>query len=78
MPILQVDETDTQDSLLTVRARNQPRAVEPGNFLLHHTTPGAVVQSLSQVWLFAAPWISAQQASVSFTISQSLLKLMSI
>ena len=38
----------------------------------------AVVQSLSCVWLFAAPWTAARQASLSFTISWSLLKLMSI
>ena len=37
-----------------------------------------VVQLLSHVWLFAAPWTAAHQASLSFTISQSLLKLMSI
>ena len=37
-----------------------------------------VVQSLSQVQLFANPWTTACQASLSFTISQSLLKLMSI
>ena len=37
-----------------------------------------VVQWLSQVRLFATPWTSAHQASLSFTISQSLLKLMSI
>ena len=36
------------------------------------------VQSLSRVRLFATPWISARQASLSFTISQSLLKLMYI
>ena len=36
-----------------------------------------VVQSLSRVWLFAAPWTAAHQASLSFTVSQSLLKLMS-
>ena len=35
-----------------------------------------VVQLLSHVWLFAAPWTAACQASLSFTISQSLLKLM--
>ena len=29
-------------------------------------------------WLFATPWTAACQASLSFTISQSLLKLMSI
>ena len=36
------------------------------------------VQSLSRVWLFAIPWTAAHQASLSFTISQSLLRLMSI
>ena len=36
------------------------------------------VQLLSHVWLFAALWIAAHQASLSFTVSQSLLKLMSI
>ena len=36
------------------------------------------VQSLSHVWLFVTPWTAAHQASLSFTISQSLLKLMSI
>ena len=37
-----------------------------------------VVQSLSYVWLFATPWTAAHQASLSFTVSQSLLRLMSI
>ena len=37
-----------------------------------------VVQSLSQVRLFAIPWTAAHQASLSFTISRILLKLMSI
>ena len=37
-----------------------------------------VVQSLSRVPLFATPWTAARQASLSFSISQSLLKLMSI
>ena len=37
-----------------------------------------VVQSLCHVWLFATPWTAACQASQSFTISWSLLKLMSI
>ena len=36
------------------------------------------VQSLSQVRLFATPWITAHQASLSITNSQSSLKLMSI
>ena len=37
----------------------------------------AVVQSLSRVRLFETPWTAAHQASPSFTISGSLLKLMS-
>ena len=37
-----------------------------------------VFQSLSCVWLFVTPWTAACQASLSFTISQSLLKLMSL
>ena len=37
-----------------------------------------VVQSLSRVELFATPWIIAHQAFLSFTISWSLLKLMSV
>ena len=37
-----------------------------------------VVQSPSHVWLFVTPWTVACQASLSFTISWSLLKLMSI
>ena len=37
-----------------------------------------VFQLLSRVRLFAIPWTAACQASLSFTISQSLLKLMSI
>ena len=37
-----------------------------------------VVQSLSHIQLFATPGAAAHQASLSFTISQSLLKLVSI
>ena len=36
------------------------------------------VQLLSHVQLFATPWTAARQASLSFTISWSLFKLMSI
>ena len=37
-----------------------------------------VVQSLSHVCIFATPWSAAHQASLPFTISRSLPKLMSI
>ena len=36
------------------------------------------VQSLSRVQLFVTPWLTARQASLSITNSQSSLKLMSI
>ena len=38
----------------------------------------SVVQSLSRVWLFVTPWTASHLASLYFTISQSLLKLVSI
>ena len=48
----------------------------------HKTTKKMVtrssVQSLSRVWLFVTPWITAHQASLSITNSWSSLKLMSI
>ena len=37
-----------------------------------------VVQSLSGVWLFATPWTEASHTSLSFTLSWSSLRLMSI
>ena len=42
------------------------------------TQTNTAVQSLSHVRLFAIPWTAALQAPLSFTISQSLLKLMCI
>ena len=47
--------------------------------LIHHSLADFVgVQSLSCVWLFASPWTAAHQAFLSFTISWSLFKLMSM
>ena len=37
-----------------------------------------IIQLISRVRLFTAPWTTARQASLSFTISRSLLKLISI
>ena len=42
------------------------------------TSPFVVAQSLSGVPLFATPWTEAQQTSLSFTISWSLLQLTSL
>ena len=44
----------------------------------HGKCIGGFVQVLSRVPLFATPWTAACQASLSFGISHSLLKLMSI
>ena len=50
--------------------------------LLNHFSPAVMrfssVQSLSCVWLFVTPWITARQASLSITNSQSSLRLRSI
>ena len=47
-------------------------------FTIWATWGAHVFQSLSCVRLFAIPWTAARQASLSFSISQSLLKLPSI
>ena len=44
----------------------------------HRDSPGCCYQSLSRVRLFVTPWTAVHQASRSFTISETLLKLMSI
>ena len=46
--------------------------------LCYYYTAFVAPLSLSHVQLFVTPWTAAPQASVSFTMSQSLLKLMSI
>ena len=43
-----------------------------------HSLQLSSIQSLSRVWLFATPWITARQASLSITNSLSLPKPMSI
>ena len=54
---------------------------EPFRLNEYMTEPHEVpvpVQLLSHVWLFATPWTTARQASLSITSSWSLPKLMSI
>ena len=70
------------------RVRNIHKLSKPANMtrknlilliiITYKYTVVVVVQSLSCVQLFATPWTAACQASLSFTISRSLLKLMSI
>ena len=47
-------------------------------FSVGHISQFSSVQSLSRVRLFATPWITARQASLSITNSRSSLRLMSI
>ena len=47
-------------------------------FFIVFTLYVVVIQMLSCVQLFATPWASAHQVFLSFTVSLSLLKLMSI
>ena len=49
-----------------------------GYFRVFLTHFPVVDQSLSCAWLFVTPWTAARQASLSFIISWSLLKFMSI
>ena len=69
------------------RVRNIHKLSKPANMtrknlilliIIAYKYTVVVVQSLSCVQLFATPWTAACQASLSFTISRSLLKLMSI
>ena len=46
--------------------------------IIHPSFPRIVVQSLSYVQLFVTPWTATCQASLSFTISWSFLKLIFI
>ena len=54
------------------------RAGSRGRPELGQSLVSGSVQLLSRVRLFATPWTAARQASLSFTISRSLLSLMSI
>ena len=56
----------------------QERRILPGNGSLEGSVVAVVDESISHVWLFATPCTAALQSSLSFTISQSLLKIMSI
>ena len=64
----------------------EPRWISPGiksvhqvycGHSLHLTHLASVAQSLRRVWLFATPWTTAREASLSFTISWSLLQSVS-
>ena len=66
----------TEESLFNIQGflSGDFHIIPPDN----HISFVVVVQSLSPVQLFVTPWTPVCQYSLSFTISQSLLKLMSI
>ena len=63
---------DSRGALLRLCSNYTLTSLEPSLSTL------SSVQLLSRVWLFATPWITARQASLSITNSWSLLKHMSI
>ena len=54
-----------------------PASMQPGSLASDHAVQFSSLQSLSRVRLFAIPWTTAHQASLSITNSRSLPKLMS-
>ncbi|CAM9498474.1 unnamed protein product [Rangifer tarandus platyrhynchus] len=75
MPIITSDSVlpQNKNSLLKSRLRVCTLHQSRGCILFHF-----IVRSLSRVRLFVTLWTAPRQASLSFSISQSLLKLMSI
>ena len=71
-------ETHTVSSRIWRHMNERGLALQFGRSNLGVMTKSVVVQSLSRVWLFATAYTVACQASLSITISRSLLKLMSI
>ena len=51
---------------------------QEGSVRVKPTFKACCVQTLSHVWLFVTPWTAAHHASLSFTISLSLLRLIFI
>ena len=72
-------------SVICVMVHFRNKWIIGGNMNSHSSTGKSIwlhqfssVQSLSRIWLFATPWTSVSQASLSITNSRSLPKLMSI
>ena len=69
----------SQDQGLFQRVNSLCQVAKVLELQLHHSVQfSSVVQSLIHVQLFVTPWPVTRQASLSTTMSQSLLKLMSI
>ena len=69
---------DSQESFLAPQFESNESSAISSLYGPTLTTIHVVFQSLSHIQLFATPWTIACQASLSFTVSQSLLRFMSI
>ena len=72
-----LSKTSTLVTLLKIAAGLLPPD-SPSHFIFLNGNCYPLVQLLSSVWLFVTPWTAAHQASLSFIISWSFLKLMYI
>ena len=63
---------------ILMSVRRQKSNISDPEYIVTGIAIAVVVQLLSHVLLSATPWTTARQTSLSFTIFQSLLKLMSI
>ena len=81
-PVLQVNSLPTEPTGKPNRLLNFVKyfsvSVEMIIFFSLYSIVVVIVQLLSHVQLFVTPWTKACQASLSFTVSWNLLKLMSI
>ena len=64
--------------LISLQSKGLSRVFSNTNWKAVSLVQFSSVQSLGRVWLFVTPWTAACQASLFFTVSCSLLKLMSI
>ena len=72
--LLDMSVSFSESKQVTLWLSSPARNIQEGN----HWTQFSSVQSLSRVWLLAAPWTAARQASLSITNSWNPPKLMSM
>ena len=73
MDLLEVKFWDLQDN--NKESQNVIKNNSYYTECVHTFVLSGLLLLLSCVWVFATPWTAARQASLSFTISQSLLRL---
>ena len=73
---MQIGKTAMENRMEVPQRRKIELPYDPTVSLLDTYLVVVAIQSLSHVWPFATPWTAGHQASLPFTTSQSLLKLM--